>query len=142
MRASARQMTRLRAAAGLRNGKDNAHRKQPSVLAGENSKSLIGPSSAKLKLNSLAVGSLIQTLQPFIMASENPSLCCRVKERQGERTQESASRASRSEQQEPDQAIQRQAQAGQDGLSEAEHTAIREEAQHRSCHQIQHGKCC
>lgn len=79
------------------------HMSQLPDLAGENSKSLIRPSSAKLILDSLAVGSLIQILQPFIKASKNATVCCRVKVQQGERTQESASGSSRREQQEPDQ---------------------------------------
>ncbi len=45
------------------------HMSQLPDLAGENSKSLIRPSSAKLILDRLAGGSLIQILQPFIMVS-------------------------------------------------------------------------
>ena len=53
----------LACAAGSKNGKENAHRNLPAALAGENSKSLIRPSSAKRKLDKM--GSLKQSTLPF-----------------------------------------------------------------------------
>lgn len=59
-----RQLKVLRSsAAGSKPGKENAPRNVPAALAGENSKSLVRPSSAKRKLEKL--GSLKQSTLQF-----------------------------------------------------------------------------
>ena len=56
-------LVRLCAAAGSRNGKENARKGLPAALAGEDSRSLVRPSSAKRKLEKL--GSLKQSTLSF-----------------------------------------------------------------------------
>ena len=56
-------LVRICAAAGSRNGKENARKGLPAALAGEDSRSLVRPSSAKRKLEKL--GSLKQSTLSF-----------------------------------------------------------------------------
>ena len=56
-------LVRLCPAAGSRNGKENARKGLPAALAGEDSRSLVRPSSAKRKLEKL--GSLKQSTLSF-----------------------------------------------------------------------------